>query len=100
MNSYQNNCGIYPYQICLRKATCRKRYMLCYKCSKTIAEKEKISGANFMTRQIIPSFQSIAVFLEKRKTRQYVGNLTYLNDEKVFEFTYDEDYLYAKRIIP
>lgn len=53
-----------------------------------------------MTRQVTTSFQSIAVFLEKRKTRQYVGNLTYLHDEKVFEFTYDENYLYAKKIIP
>jgi HipA-like protein len=52
-----------------------------------------------MTR-LAPSFQSIAVFLEKRKTRQYVGSLTYLKNEKVFEFTYDENYLYAKRIIP
>jgi HipA-like protein len=53
-----------------------------------------------MIQQTIPSFQSIAVFLEKRKTRQYVGSLTYLKDENVFVFTYDENYLYAKKIIP
>ncbi len=53
-----------------------------------------------MTQQKNPSFQSIAVFLEKRKTRVYVGTLTYLKAERVFEFTYDEAYLYAKKIIP
>ncbi|MGD0664713.1 MAG: HipA N-terminal domain-containing protein [Rhabdochlamydiaceae bacterium] len=53
-----------------------------------------------MIRQKKPAFESIAVFLEKRKTRQYVGSLTYLKDEHVFEFTYDEGYLYAKKIIP
>jgi HipA-like protein len=45
-------------------------------------------------------FQSIAVFLEKRITRVLVGMLTYLKEERVFEFTYDEGYLYAKKIIP
>ncbi len=45
-------------------------------------------------------FTSIDVFLEKRKTRLYVGRLTFLKNEKVFEFTYDEKYLYAKNIIP
>lgn len=45
-------------------------------------------------------FSSIDVFLEKRKTRLYVGRLTFLKNEKVFEFTYDEKYLYAKNIIP
>lgn len=53
-----------------------------------------------MKQQTTPSFKSISVFLEKRKTRQYVGSLTYLKNENVFEFTYDENYLYAKRIIP
>lgn len=47
-----------------------------------------------------PSFDSIAIFLEKRKTRQYVGSLSYLKNEKIFEFTYGENYLYAKKIIP
>ncbi len=46
------------------------------------------------------TFQSIAVFLEKRIARVYVGILTYLKEEHVFEFTYDEAYLYAKKIIP
>ncbi len=45
-------------------------------------------------------FYSLAVFLEKRKTRHYVGKLTFVKDANVFEFTYDEDYLYAKNIIP
>ena len=53
-----------------------------------------------MTQQTKASFQSIAIFLEKRKTRQFVGSLTYLKDKHVFEFTYDENYLYAKNIIP
>jgi HipA-like protein len=43
---------------------------------------------------------SLAVFLEKRKTRIYVGKLTFLKSSNVFEFTYDNDYIYAKNIIP
>lgn len=46
------------------------------------------------------TFSSLAVFLEKRKTRIYVGKLTFLKDSNVFEFTYDNDYIYAKNIIP
>ena len=53
-----------------------------------------------MKQELTPSFQSIAIFIEKRKTRQFVGYLTFLKEEHVFEFTYDEDYLYEKKIIP
>ena len=47
-----------------------------------------------------PKFSSIAIFLEKRKTRQYVGKLLYSKKDRVFELIYDKDYLYAKNAIP
>lgn len=53
-----------------------------------------------MVSSSTPSFHSLAVFIEKRKTRMYVGRLTYLQDKDVFEFTYGDDYLYANKIIP
>jgi hypothetical protein len=45
------------------------------------------------------AFSSLAVFLEKRKTRIYVGKLTFLKNSNLFEFTYEKHYLYAKNII-
>ena len=42
----------------------------------------------------------IAVYLERRKTRQFVGELRYIADIDEFEFTYDRNYLYSKSIIP
>ncbi len=46
------------------------------------------------------AFDAIAVFLEKRKTRQYVGKLHFLKKSNVFEFVYDDEYLYGKNTIP
>lgn len=45
-------------------------------------------------------FGSIDIFLEKRKTRLYVGRLSFLKEVGVFEFVYDDAYLYSKNIIP
>lgn len=42
--------------------------------------------------------ESINIFLERRKIRQFVGNLIY--DQGKFIFTYDDNYLKAKHIIP
>lgn len=42
----------------------------------------------------------IAVYLERKKTRQFVGELRYIADTKEFEFIYDQNYLYSKSIIP
>jgi HipA-like protein len=45
-------------------------------------------------------FDAIAVFLEKRKTRQYVGKLYFSKKLNAFEFVYDNAYLYRKNKIP
>lgn len=41
---------------------------------------------------------AVAVYLEKRKTREYVGELT--RKDKRFIFIYDDAYLYKERSIP
>ncbi len=41
---------------------------------------------------------AVDVFLEKRKTRVYVGRLTF--DKDAYKFVYKKDYLYAKASIP
>lgn len=41
---------------------------------------------------------AVDVYLKKRKTREYVGQLTY--DDSVFIFIYDDSYLYKNRSIP
>lgn len=64
--------------------------MFCFKCSQIIPK-------NIL---IIAKFKAIAVFLEKRKTRQYVGKLHFLKKSNIFEFIYDDDYLYGKNTIP
>lgn len=42
----------------------------------------------------------VKVYLEKRKTRQFVGELVYEKADKVFIFTYDKKYIYSDYIIP
>jgi len=46
----------------------------------------------------LKNIQTIDIYLEKRKTREYVGRLTH--DGSNFIFTYDEAYLYNDRSIP
>jgi HipA-like protein len=42
--------------------------------------------------------QAVDVYLQKRKTREYVGQLTRVNS--LFIFTYDDTYIYKDRSIP
>ncbi len=42
----------------------------------------------------------VKVYLEKRKTRQFVGELIYEKADKQFIFTYDKKYIYSDYIIP
>jgi len=44
------------------------------------------------------SVSAVAVYLEKRKSRQFVGKLT--KEDEIFVFEYDKKYLYSKNIIP
>ncbi len=48
--------------------------------------------------ELISSIIGIDVFLEKRTTRIYVGKLT--KEKSFFVFTYNDNYLHAKNIIP
>lgn len=49
---------------------------------------------------LVGNIIALAVYLEKAKTRTYVGVLIFDKERKIFEFTYLNDYLKQKNIIP